>query len=338
MPLTPVERNNMSEPNAEAFIFGFEFHSGQRPRQIAWPEVREIAAAASTGWRWLHFNRLAGATETWLEERSGLDETVISALLQNETRPRCVAHGEGLLLNLRGVNYNPGAEPEDMISVRIWATGSLIVSMRSYPVRAVQEIREDVAHSDSPLTPGGLLVRICAQLVDNMDPIVEQLRDDADQYEEQLLSPNARLPRNALAEFRGAILLLRRYIQPQKEAVAQLLRENSSLIDASQAILLREAGDHITRISEELDTIRERAAVLQDQVAGHRQEILNRRLLALSIVSSVFLPLTFLTGLLGMNVAGIPFAGEAWAFPIIVILLTMVAGSLLGVLKLLRWM
>ena len=81
---------------------------------------------------------------------------------------------------------------------------------------------------------------------------------------------------------------------------------------------LRETGDRITRIAEELDSIRDRAAVLQDQVAGQRQEQLNQRLLALSIMSAFFLPLTFLTGLLGMNLAGIPFANEAWSFGAVV--------------------
>lgn len=338
MTLTPVERNDMSEPNAEAFIFGFEFHPGARPRKLSWQDVRETEARASTGWRWLHFNRLADETRSWIEQKSGLDETVAAALLQTETRPRCVSHGEGLLLNLRGVNFNPGAEPEDMISVRIWATGVLVVSMRSYPVRAIHEIREEAALSDGPLTPGELLARICARLVDNLDPIVDHLRDEADAFEEQLLSSDAKLHRNALAEFRGAILLLRRYILPQRDAVAQLLRENSSLMEADHAIMLRETGDHITRISEELDTIRERAAVLQDQVSGQRQEILNRRLLALSIVSSIFLPLTFMTGLLGMNVAGIPYAGEIWAFPAVVAGLALFTGALLGLLKLLKWM
>ena len=79
-------------------------------------------------------------------------------------------------------------------------------------------------------------------------------------------------------------------------------------------MILRDTSDHIIRIAEELDSIRDRAAVLQDQVVGQRQEQLNQRLLALSIVSAIFLPLSYVTGLLGMNLAGIPWATEPWAF------------------------
>lgn len=336
MPVAPIERNDHAEPNASAFVFGFEFPPEGGVKPFNWATCRDIAACPEVGWRWLHFNRLADETREWLETRSGLDDTVISALLQSETRPRTVAHGEGLLINLRGVNHNPGAEPEDMISVRIWATHNLVVSMRSYPVKAIHEVREDVGINGCP-SPGHLVVTIAARLVDNLSPITDQLNEDADEYEDALLSSEKRMGPAALAEFRQTILLLRRYIQPQREAMAQLQREGKVLISPDDEVLLRETADRITRIGEELDTIRERAAVLQDQAVGQRQEQLNQRLLALSIISALFLPLTFVTGLLGMNVAGIPHSNDPKAFGIVVGLTALLGVGLLGLLKWRRW-
>ena len=311
MPVSPIERNDHAEPNAEAFIFGFEFKPDGVIEPINWATVMPTAACPTSGWRWLHFNRLAAETRDWLETSSDLDETVISALLQSETRPRCAAYEDGVLLNLRGINHNPGAEPEDMISVRIWATGNLVISMRSYPVRAVHEVREEVSSGAlDDLSPGGLLVAIADKLIDKIEPVVEQLKEEADEFEEQLLTSKEHLRATPLAEFRSTILILRRYILPQRDAMVQLQREGRRLLLADQSMHIREAADRITRISEELDSIRDRAAVLQDQLAGQRQELLNRRLLTLSIISAFFLPLTFFTGLLGMNLAGIPFHDE----------------------------
>ncbi len=338
MPVAPIERNDHSEPNAEAFIFGFDFPADGVVEKIDWPKVKPTAACPKAGWRWLHFNRLAAETREWLEESSDLDETVITALLQSETRPRCAAYEDGLLLNLRGINHNPGAEPEDMISVRIWATQNLVISMRSYPVKAVHDVREDVSSGilENP-TPGGLLVAIAERLIDKIEPVVDQLKDEADEFEETLLSSRDRLPATTLAEFRRTILILRRYILPQREAMAQLMREGRLLFDQDHSMHLRETGDRITRIAEELDSIRDRAAVLQDQVAGQRQEQLNRRLLVLSLVSAFFLPLTFVTGLLGMNLAGIPYAEQTWSFPAVVVITVILGVSLLGFLKWRRW-
>src|SRR5690606_482493 len=255
----------------------------------------------------------------------------------SETRPRCAAYEDGVLLNLRGINHNPGAEPEDMISVRIWATASVVISLRSYPVNAFHAVREETAAGIISPTPGGLLVAICERLIDNIEPVVEQLKEEADEFEERLLAARERLPATALAEFRRTILLLRRYILPQREAMAQLQREGRMIFEEEHTIHLRETGDRITRIAEELDSIRERAAVLQDQVAGQRQETLNRRLLVLSVVSAFFLPLTFVTGLFGMNLGGIPFEEEPWSFAAVVALTGVLALILLGFSKWRRW-
>ncbi|MEQ1781869.1 MAG: zinc transporter ZntB [Hyphomonadaceae bacterium] len=338
MPVSPIERNDHAEPNAEAFIFGFEFKSDGAIERINWSSIKPTAACPTTGWRWLHFNRLAAETRDWLETSSDLDETVISALLQSETRPRCAAYEDGVLLNLRGINHNPGAEPEDMISVRMWATGNLVISMRSYPVKAIHEVREEVASGElNDLSPGGLLVAIADKLIDKIEPVVEQLKEEADEFEEQLLTSKEHLPAIPLAEFRSTILILRRYILPQRDAMVQLQREGRRLLLADQGLHLREAADRITRISEELDSIRDRAAVLQDQLAGQRQEQLNRRLLTLSIISAFFLPLTFFTGLLGMNLAGIPYHDQDWSFGAVVAATVAISIGLLGLLKWKRW-
>lgn len=338
MPVSPIERNNHSEPNAEAFIFGFEFKADGTVEKIDWSKIKPTAACPTSGWRWLHFNRLAPETRDWLETSSGLDEIVISAMLQSETRPRCAAYEDGVLLNLRGINHNPGAEPEDMISVRMWATHNLVISMRSYPVKAIHEVREDVtSHRLEGLTPGGLVVAIADKLIDKIEPLMEQLKEDADEFEEQLLTSKENLPATPLAEFRSTILILRRYILPQRDAMVQLQREGRVLLDADQGLHLRETADRITRIAEELDSIRDRAAVLQDQLAGQRQEQLNRRLLTLSIISAFFLPMTFITGLLGMNLAGIPYHDETWSFGAVVGATALLGIGLLALLKWRRW-
>lgn len=339
MPIAPVERNDHAEPNAEAFIFGFDFEPEGGVSRIDWSEMKPTAACPTLGWRWLHFNRLAPETREWLEESSNLDEAVIAALLQTETRPRCAPYEDGLLLNLRGINHNPGAEPEDMISVRIWATSNLVISMRSYPVKAIHEVREEIGR-DAPTSPAHLLARISAKLIDYIDPVVEQLKDEADEFEETMLNSRGRLSPRDLAEFRRTILLLRRYVQPQTDAMSQLQREarmrraGAPAFDEDDQVILRDTSDHIIRIAEELDSIRDRAAVLQDQVVGQRQEQLNQRLLALSVVSAIFLPLSYVTGLLGMNLAGIPWADEPWSF-IAVVATTCALG--VGVLAFLKW-
>ena len=85
-------------------------------------------------------------------------------------------------------------------------------------------------------------------------------------------------------------------------------------MEENDRLHLREAADRFARMAEELEAVRERSALLHEQLTDLRAEQIEGRTLVLSIVALIFLPLTFLTGLLGMNVDGIPFAHEPWAF------------------------
>ena len=119
--------------------------------------------------------------------------------------------------------------------------------------------------------------------------------------------------------------------------MVQLQKDGRFLFDEDHSVHLRDTADRITRIAEELDSIRDRAAVLQDQVAGQRQETLNQRLLALSIISAIFLPLSYVTGLLGMNLSGIPYHDQPWSFALVTILTLVAGGLIVGFLKWRRW-
>ena len=77
---------------------------------------------------------------------------------------------------------------------------------------------------------------------------------------------------------------------------------------------LREAADRFARMAEELEAVRERSALIHEQLTDLRSETIENRGLLISVVALIFLPLTFITGLLGMNVEGIPFAHQPWAF------------------------
>ena len=101
---------------------------------------------------------------------------------------------------------------------------------------------------------------------------------------------------------------------------------------------LREAADRFARMAEELEAVRERAALLHEQLTDLRAEIVDRRSLAIAVVAFIFLPLTFITGLLGMNVEGIPFAQRDWAFWGVFGLCFLIAVIVLGWFAVRQWL
>lgn len=307
-------------------------------RELSWQSVANDAAGRAGERKWFHLDRLAEGTRNWLETVVGLDPSVVRILLQEDTRPRAVKFGDGILLNLRGANLNPGAEPTDMISIRIWATQDLVVTTRAHPIRAIDDLAETYNAGSPPQSHGDLVTYIADRLTFRLEPIVASLEDEADQLEEEWLDHNTPAPKQKLASFRRSALSLRRYIAPQKEALSALVREAGPFLSERAALRLREVQDVTTRLAEDLDLVRERAVVIQEQINEQRGEAMNQRLFVLAIISAVFLPLGFLTGLFGVNIGGMPGVDSPIAFALFCGFLGLVTVGLIVLFRKARWL
>ena len=293
-------------------------------RSLDWAGIR--GWSTDDGVIWVHLNRNVRESQDWLRQEVGLEPLVCEALLAEETRPRCTPVGNGVLVILRGVNLNPGAEPDDMVSIRIWADEHRIISLRHRPLQAAKDLVETLQASHGPKAAGDLLASLASRLSDRMAPVLANLDEVIDDLEEQVVETQSYQLRTQLGAMRRQAITLRRYIGPQREAVSRLQSEPLAWLSDHDRARLREVGDRITRHIEDLDSLRERAAVVQEELAGRLSEQMNKNMYLLSIVAAVFLPLGLLTGLLGINVGGIPGTESHWAFAIVCVALVVVAG------------
>lgn len=280
-------------------------------------------SAGGAGFVWLHLRRDGSATRPALTAL-GLDSSVIAALTADETRPRCTAHGPGLLVNLRGVNLSPGAEPEDMISVRLWLTAERVVGVWVRPLHAVEDIHAALRRGEGPVSPGDFTAKLVLRLADRAEPAVAALNERIDAMEEAMLTGEVRALRPELSDLRRRAILLRRHMVPQRDALTTMEIEDAAWLSDRDRIRLREAAERVMRLGEELDAIRDRAQIVHEQIMDARAEALNRRMLLLAVISAVFLPLSLIAGLLGMNVGGIPGAAHPDAFWVVAALVTVI--------------
>jgi len=322
----------------DPFIFGFGFAADGTATPLKWEDVisGDVAAYPRV---WLHLNRLSRQAQGWLYRKSGIDKVAVQSLLQEETRPRSTRHGTGFLINLRGVNLNAGEALEDMIALRMWASEGMLITLRSRRVQAARDVEALVKAYEAPASTGGLVAALANALTDRMEPEITAFDEQCDGLEDEILDPAIRLGRATLSEFRRKVLALRRYIVPQREALAQLVREGSAagFFTDTDVLYLRESVDRVTRLAEDLDAIRERSIVLQEQVMEERSEMMNQRLFVLSILSAVFLPISFVTGLFGVNVGGIPGVNSPMAFALLVGSLALATGIMLAIFRWRRW-
>jgi len=274
---------------------------------------------------WQHFLRNDDLTRPKLLELAG-DQFVVDALTASETRPRCTVHGDGALLILRGINIEHGAQPEDMVSIRLWINADQVLSVGQRPLKALNDLVSAMARDQAPKSPGDLTAKLALRLVDEVEPLVADINAQIDELEEMVLDAAAQTSRGALADIRRTSIVLRRYMLPQRDALTTLLIEDLAWLKERDRSRLREASERVTRLGEDLDAIRDRAQVVHDQLMDKRAETMNKQMLVLSIVAALFLPLGLLTGLLGINVGGMPGVDNPYAFSIVCAILILVGG------------
>lgn len=280
--------------------------------------ARELAPDALGDWTpdqgclWLHFDALPPDPD--VARQYALDDVAFAALSATESRPRAFRHGDGLLVSLRGVNLRPGAAPDDLVSLRLWVEQSRVVSVAQPDVHAVPDVRAELEQGGGPADSGALLVAIGDAVACRINPVVDELEELVDKLEEAVGQESTLGLRGQLAELRRQAIGLRRYLAPQRDMMTRLHTEAVSWLHELDRARLREVADHFLRHVEDLDMLRDHAAVVQDELTNQINEHLNQRMYVLMIFSTIFLPLTFLTGMLGTNVGGIPGAQHPFAF------------------------
>ena len=287
---------------------------------------------------WINLDYAGPEAQAWLGMRSGIDPVVRDALLDHDPRPRALALGDALLVILRAINLNQGAQPEDMVSLRCWIEPGRIITLRHRTVRALKTTAGEVQRGKGPGGPGAFLCDVVDRVLEPLTTSVDQLDDEVARFEDEALSQQVPEQRAHIADLRRRAIALRRFVAPQREALSRLGGLNLPWLDDAMRARLRESADRLTRTVEELDAARERAAVTHEELTSRMDELANRRLYVLSLVTAVFLPLSFVTGLLGVNVGGVPAQHIEWAFWALCAALIGGSGALLYLFRKWRWL
>ncbi len=303
---------------------------------VSWADVTRWTP--ERGCLWLHFDFEQEPAREWLVHGSGLNDIASSALIAEETRPRAINRGDNLLLALRGVNLNPGKEPDDMVSVRLWSNGQRIISTRKYRLQSTEDLLADLENGQGPVDSASLLLAWIDRITWRMSGTVDNLEEQVDELEEQVLAGDTGNMRTQLTALRRQCISLRRYLAPQREAMNRLANEPIGWIGELDRLRLREINDRLIRHIEDIDAVRERTAAAQDELLTQVSEEMNRRSYVFTVVATIFLPLGFFTGLMGINVGGMPGVEDEGAFWIVVGLCVVLMGGLAALFRWNRWL
>ena len=303
-------------------------------------EVVDLASIKPDDTRliWIHINGRHPDAKKFLREQMHLDPIIVKTMLAEEMRPRLEEQGSYTLLMLRGINFNPGPAPEDLVSVRLWITGNRIVSVGRRKSKTVADPDERIRHGRGPKRLGEFVAMLCASLNDGIEPALQELEDTIDRLEAQSLeNPDTGL-RNDIAGIRKQATLFRRHIAPQREVFNRLQFSQQGWMLPADKWLMQDNNDRMLRYLEDLEALRDRANILQDELQSALSGKLNKNLYTLSVITAIFMPLSFFSGLLGMNVKGIPGAEHPEAFLIACGIAVVIAVVQVVVFRRLKWL
>jgi zinc transporter len=225
-----------------------------------------------------------------------------------------------------------------MVSVRLWIEPDRIVSTRRRRLLSIVDTRDSLQKGIGPETSGGLLAALTGRLADRIGDFVDSIEEDVGSAEEQLGNQDQATFRHVLSALRRKTASVRRFLAPQRDALDRLYRQPGLWFSNAEIHDLREEADRITRYLEDLDLARERTVVLREEFLAQLAQEQNSRMYVLSVVAAIFLPLTFVTGLLGMNVGGLPGLESPRGFLGSVVIMVGAAAVLLSFFRWKKWL
>ena len=313
--------------------------NGENAGQAIDPTFKNLTnAVESDALTWIHLDGNHPETKRFIKKQTSCMEPFLSeALLAEETRPRMACLHDTALLILRGVNLNENSSPEDMVSIRLWISKNSIISVRRRRLKAVLDMEEKIKSGLGPTSSGQFIAMLATRLFERMEPTLSNIDETTDNIEENILESTNLSLREEIIEIRKQVIVFRRYMAPQRDAIDQLRMAKLSWLEDSHRHQLQEAYNHVTRYIEDLDAIRERAQIIKDELSNIIADKLNKNMYMLSIIAAIFLPLGFLTGLLGINIAGIPGAANPNAFGIFCGLLSIIVLLQIILFKKMKW-
>lgn len=324
------------DSTVDGLVFALALDGKGGARSVGWREVRAWQPGA--GVLWVHLDRKGAESQRYLRQQSGLPQIAIEELLSDVSRPGLLELEGGALLNLRGVNTNAGSAPEDMVRLMLWVENARLITSRHRRVAAAQDVRGTLTDpaAQGPADVGGIVLLLAERLLDRLAPVIEATQASMEELEVERAGEGRRQQRLELMQLRQRTNKLRRWAGPQQEVITRMVTDRALPFDRGQRQLLAREADRVTRYVEDLTDLRDRASAKHDELSQAQAEDTSRMMFILSVAAAIFLPLTLLTELAGVDAAGIAGREQSLPFLVVVVALMVIGIAMAAVFWRLR--
>lgn len=285
---------------------------------------------------WVHIQFLDNRDRE-IFSRLDIPADFLDKLTNIRDRPRIISEGDITFLSLRAINFNPGSNPDDMVFLRIYSESNLIVTLRTQKVLAVQDIIRSLDAGRGPKSIAELNLAILTNISGKISEVIYETDDRLNEIEEKIIGDFDIKLRSELSNLRHQIINIKRYLLPQQEVIEKLSQIAFTGLTPPLLTDLKELTEKYCRYQEKIESLRDKAAITHEELNTIYNERLNKTMFLLSVVATVFMPLSFITGLLGINVEGIPGTDFPLAFLIVTLILVIIGLIEIIIFKYNKW-
>ncbi|MDB5973921.1 MAG: hypothetical protein JWR07_681 [Nevskia sp.] len=281
---------------------------------------------------WLHFNLVDTRASRWIANSEHVPEAARELLLDVDPRIRLEPLGDGLVGVLGDLHHDFESDPEGFGTLHLYIGETLVVSGRRHPLASSDRLRHELRGGETVGSAIQWLSQLVHNLAETFGAAVTDINDAVDEAEDRILQGRVADEGKALGRVRRLLARLRRQLGANRQSLIHARTRLPAWVKEADAGQLRLAIERLDAVAQDLELVQERARLLQEEIAGQLGEATNRNLYLLSIVTTVMLPITLITGVFGMNVGGLPWLQDSVGFWNVMLLMTGVAVATLVVL------
>jgi magnesium transporter len=320
----------------------FRYDAGRcEERDVSAAEVPALSAPEG-GVLWVDVSGLSDPSVVRaIGERFGFHTLALEDVLNVPQRPKVEWYDEHLLVVLREIRH-----PEPAEQVSFFLGDRVVVSFQERPGDCFDPVRDRLRQGKGRIRAEGadfLLYSLCDSVLDAFFPTLERLGDAVEEMEGQVLASPVPETFLAIRRMKRELLAVRHAVWPARDALNLLLIEEHDLIRPGTKVFFRDCYDHTIQLMDMVETFREMASGLVDEYMSAVSNRMNEIMKVLTVMATIFIPLTFIVGIYGMNFDtkaspyNMPELTWAYGYPALLLFMAGVAGGMLYYFRRKRW-
>ena len=291
---------------------------------------------------WININ---GLHEPYIIEQVGeyfnIHPLILEDILNITQRPKFDDLGDYIYIILKMLSYDEGKRRIDIEQVSFLLGSNFVISFQEKEGDVFNPIRERIRTGKGRVRKMGadyLAYALIDAVVDNYFIILEQLGEEVELLEEELLTNPAPETSVKIHAMKRELIFLRRSIWPLRELIYVLERGESKIIKKATLLFLRDVYDHTVQVIDSVEAFRDIVSGMLDTYLSSLSNRMNEVMKVLTLIATIFIPLTFIAGIYGMNFQFMPELAWRWAYPIVWIVMCTIGISMLFLFKKKKWL